>query len=95
MVTSLAEARSTRYDPMNRVHIPGFPNRMPFIDWKTYLPRFIDGKGDDASLPLVKFIMHVRKLNVQFHEDFLMNMFMVTLEGKAKQWYENLPFASL
>ena len=39
--------------------------------------------------------MHVRKLRVQFHEDCLMNMFMATLEGKAKQWYENLPFASL
>jgi hypothetical protein len=24
-----------------------------------------------------------------------MKMFMVTLEGKGKQWYENLPFASL
>jgi hypothetical protein len=35
--------------------------------------------------------MHVRKLRVQFHEDCLMKMFMVTLEGKARSWYEGFP----
>ena len=75
---------SARYAPMNHSHIPGFPNRMPCIDCQTYMPRFIDGKGDDVALHLVKFHMHVRKLKVQFHEDCLMQMFMVTLEGKEK-----------
>jgi hypothetical protein len=30
-------------------------------------------------------------LRVQFHEDCLMNMFMVSLEGNAQLWYESLP----
>jgi hypothetical protein len=86
---------SARYAPMNHSHILGFPNQMPCIDWQTYLPRFKDGKGDDVALHLIRFHMHVRKLRVQFHEDCLMKMFMATLEGKEKQWYENLPSASL
>ena len=24
------------YAPMNHAHIPGFPNRMPKVDWQTY-----------------------------------------------------------
>jgi len=80
---------------MNRSHIPNFPNRMPHIDWQTYFPKFLDGKGDDVALHLVKFHMHVRKLRVQFHEDCLMKMFMATLEGKARSWYEKLLAASL
>lgn len=39
--------------------------------------------------------MHVHKLKVQFHEDCLMNMFMIILEGKAWSWYEGLPSASI
>ena len=39
--------------------------------------------------------MHVGKIKFQFHEDCLMKMFMVTLEEKEKQWYENSPSASL
>jgi hypothetical protein len=89
------DSQYTRYAPMNRSHIPGFPNRLPRIDWKTYLPKFKDEEGDDASLHLIKFHMHVHKLKVKFHEYCLMKMFMATLEGKARSWYEKLPAASL
>lgn len=84
-----------RYATLKQYHIPGFPNHMPHVDWKTYLPKFRDQVGDDASLHLVKFDMHVHKLKVVFHEDCLMKMFMATLEGKARSWYEGLSFASL
>jgi hypothetical protein len=40
--------RSARYAPMNQSHIPGFPNCIPHIDWQKYLPKFKDGKGNDA-----------------------------------------------
>jgi hypothetical protein len=53
---------SARYAPMHHSHIPGFPNQMPSVDWKTYLPRFKDKKGDDVAIHLVRFHMHVRKL---------------------------------
>jgi hypothetical protein len=76
------DSQYTRYAPMNRSHIPGFPNRLPRIDWQTYLPKFKDQEGDDVALHLVKFHMHVHRLQIQFSEDCLMNMFMETLEGK-------------
>jgi hypothetical protein len=89
------DSQSARYVPMNRFHILGFSNRIPQIDWKTYLPRFKDQKGDDVAFHLVKFHVHIRMLGVEFHEDCLMKMFMDTLEEKAQSWYEGFPFASL
>lgn len=83
--------RSTRYAPMNRSHILGFPNRFPRIDWQTHFPKFKDEKRDDVSLHLVKFHVHTHKLRVELHEYFLIKMFMATLEGKENSWYETLP----
>jgi hypothetical protein len=80
---------------MNRAHIPGFPNRLPCIDWQTYFPKFKDTEGEDDALHLVWFHMHVPKLGVELHEGFLMKTFMETFEGKAGSWYEKLPAPSL
>jgi len=89
------DSQSARYAPMNHSHILGFPNRMPYIDWQTYLSKFKDEERDDVDLHLIKFHMHSRKLKVKWHEYCLMNIFMATLEGKARSWYENFPHASL
>jgi hypothetical protein len=75
---------------MNHSHIPGFPNGIPHIDWQKYLSKFEDGKGNDDALYLIRFHMHICKLGVEFHEDCLMKMFMDTLEGKTRLWYEGL-----
>jgi hypothetical protein len=80
---------------MNRSHIPSFPNRIPHINWQKYLPKFEAGKGNDVALHLIRFHMHICKLGVEFHEDCLMKMFMATLEGKARLWYEGLKPGSL
>ena len=80
---------------MNRAHIPCFPNRIPKVDWQTCLPKFKDQKNDDVSLHLVRFHMHIHKLGVKLHEYYLMKIFMVSLEGKARSWYERLPVESL
>ena len=82
---------AVRYAAMNRANIPGFPNRIPNIDWEEYLPRFKDQKGDDASLHLVRFHMHICKLGVELYEYSLMKMSMVSLEGDTRSWYEGLP----
>ena len=82
---------SARYAPMYHAHIIFFPNRIHKVDWKKGLPKFKYQKNDDDALHLVRFHMHIHKLGVELHEDSLMKMFMVTLEGKAWSWYERLP----
>ena len=39
--------------------------------------------------------MHIRKVGVELHEDYLMKMFMVSLEGDPKSWYDGFPSRSL
>ena len=80
---------------MNRVHIPSFPNKIPKKNWQAYIPRFQDKEGDDASFHLIRFHIHIHRLRIDFPKDCLMNMFMITLEEKARLWYEGLPPASL
>ena len=67
------------YYPMNLAAIPSYPNRIPNIDWITYLPRFKDQKNDDAGIHLFRFHKHIHKLGVELHEDSLMKMFMASL----------------
>ena len=80
---------------MSRDHIPGFPNKIPKVDWSKNLPVFRNVEGNDAALHLVKFHIHVHKLKINFPEDCLMKMFMATLEDEARSWYESLPPASI
>ena len=44
---------------------------------------FKNVKGNDVSLHLVRFHMHVRRLKIDFPEDCLMKIFMATLEDQA------------
>ena len=69
---------------MSREHIPGFPHKMPEINWLKNLPTFQGEKVDDPLLHLIKFHIHVWKFKVEWHEDCLMKMFMATLEGKSR-----------
>ena len=80
---------------MNHAHIPGFPNQIPNIYWEACLPIFKYQKGDDVALHLFRFHKHIHKLGVELHEDSLIKMFMVSLEGNARSWYDGLPAASL
>lgn len=80
---------------MNRYHIPCFWDWISWIDQQSYLPKFKDKKGDDVSFHFIKFHMHIDRLGVDFHEDCLMRMFMVTLKGKAWSWYEGLSPTSI
>ena len=80
---------------MSRDHIPGFPNKIPKVDWQRNLPTFKDDDRKDVALHLARFHIHIRKLKVDFPEDFLMKIFMATLEGEARSWYESLPPACI
>lgn len=48
-----------------------------------------DDDMNDVSLHVVRFHMHIRNFNIDFLEDFLMKIFMDTLEGEAWSWYES------
>ena len=80
---------------MSRDHIPGFPNKIPKVDWQRNLPVFKDDDRNDAALHLVRFHIYICKLKVDFPEDCLMKIFMVTLEDEARSWYEILSPASI
>ena len=80
---------------MSRDHIPGFPNKIPKVDWQRNLPMFKNDDINDAALHLVRFHMHIRKLKVDFLEDCLMKIFMATMEGEARSRYESLPPARI
>jgi len=84
-----------RYAPMSRDHIPGFPNKIPKVDWSRHFPTFKDDGRKDAALHLVRFHMHIRKFKIDFPEDCLMKIFLATLEGEAQSWYESLPPACI
>ena len=72
-----------RYAPMSRDHIPGFPNKIPKVDWQRNFPTFKDDDRKDVALHLVIFHIHIRKLKVDFPEDCLMKIFMASLEDEA------------
>ena len=77
-------SRAARYTPMCIATILGYPNRIPNIYWLTYLPIFKDQKNDDAGIHLFRFHKHIHKLGVGWHEDYLMKLFMFSLEGYAR-----------
>ena len=88
-------SQAARYAPMNLAIILGYPNRIPHVDWKTYLPIFKDQKGDDSVIHLFMFYKHIHKLGVGWHEDSLMRLFRISLQENDRSWYEGLPSGSL
>ena len=84
-----------RYAPMSRDHIPRFPHKLPKVNWSEIFLMFQDENIDDPLLHLIKFHIHSSRLKGDWHEDCLMKIFMVTLKGKAREWYEALKPASL
>ena len=72
-------SRAARYAPMNLAHIHGFPNRIPRVDWQTYLPIFKYQNGDDAATHLFRFHKHIHNMGVGWHEDSLMRILMISL----------------
>ena len=75
---------------MSQDHIPGFPNKFPKVNWQRNLPMFKDDNRNDAALHLVRFHLHIHKLKIDFPDYCLMKIFMATLEGDARSWYESL-----
>jgi hypothetical protein len=72
-----------RFDPIDFSNIPGFPNPMRSIGvWGVCLPRFIEDEDDNPTHHLIEFHLCMHQPSI-FHEDILMKMFMISLEGDA------------
>ena len=83
---------------MKREHIPGFLNKIPVnpkVRWQDGLPTFEAKDGECLGLHVVKFQLHVARLGIDYPKDYLINMFMLTLEEMARMWYESRPPASI
>jgi hypothetical protein len=76
-----------RFSPLNFVDIVGFPNDVPTIDiWGYFLPRFRQKDEDNPTLHMIDFHQCMHQLGIS-HEDFLMRMFMYSLEGDVRECY--------
>jgi hypothetical protein len=84
-----------RFSPFNFIVVPSFSNVVPTPDeWSDYLPKFRERKEDKPSQNLHEFHELMNQWEIH-HEDVLMNMFMFSLAGDARQWYHSLPPASI
>jgi hypothetical protein len=84
-----------RFSPFNFSYVYDFPNVVPTMDeWGDFLPRFREHRDDNPIEHLLEFheLMHQWGIH---HEDVLMNMFMYSLEGDAREWYRSFPPASI
>ena len=83
------------FSPINLSVVPGFPNVVPTIDeWGDFLPRFREHRDENPAKHLLEFheLMHQWGIH---HEDVLMQMFMYSLEGYAREWYQSFPPTSI
>jgi hypothetical protein len=84
-----------RFSPFDFSVVPGYPNPVPHVDeWQGRLPKFKEGTDDNPAEHLLEFHELMHQLNIS-HEDVLMNMFMYSLEGDARDWYRSLPLSSI
>jgi hypothetical protein len=84
-----------RFDPFYFSYVPIFPNVVPTMDeWGDFFPTFKEHRNDNPAEHLLEFheLMHQWGIH---HEDVLRKMFMYSLEGDARKWYQSLPPASI
>jgi hypothetical protein len=84
-----------RFDPFNFSVFFGFPIVVPIVDeWGDYLSIFTKCKEDNPDRHLHEFheLMHQWEIH---HEDVLMKMFLLSLDGDACESYRSFPPASI
>lgn len=84
-----------RFSPLNFLAIPGFPNPSPsFTNCAYFHPIFCGDVGDNPTQHLIQFHWCIDRLNI-YHEDSLMKLFVYSLNGDARKWYQSLSTASI
>jgi len=91
MSLSIAANAAQRFSPLDFLKVPSFPNVVPTMDeWGDNIPKFKEDRNDNPPKHLLQFHELMDQLNIH-HEDVLMNMFMFSLGGDAREWYWTLP----
>jgi hypothetical protein len=84
------------FKPLDMSKIPGYPRQMPPISEKRWLPEFTGRNGERADLHMNNFYSYFQLHPVADEaEDVVMILFANTLNGYAREWYYNLPDASI
>jgi hypothetical protein len=84
------------FKPLDMRKIPGYPRQMPPISKKRWLPEFTGRNGERADLHMNNFYSYFQLHPVADEaEDVVMILFANTLHGYAREWYYNLPDASI
>jgi hypothetical protein len=83
------------YKPLDMSNIPGYPQQMPF-EYINLLPGFTGGDRERADYHMRNFWNFFLSYPVDdYAEDVVMKLFSATLCHNAKEWYDNLPDASI
>jgi hypothetical protein len=83
------------YKPLDMSNIPGYPQQMPF-EYINLLPGFSGGDRERADYHMRNFWNFFLSYPVDdYAEDVVMKLFSATLCYNAKEWYDNLPEASI
>jgi hypothetical protein len=84
------------FKPLDMSKIPGYPRQMPPISKKRWLPEFTGRNGERADFHMNNFYSYFQLHPVADEaEDVVMILFANTLHGYAREWYYNLPDASI
>jgi hypothetical protein len=84
------------FKPLDMRKIPGYPRQMPPISKKRWLPEFTGRNGERADFHMNDFYSYFQLHPVVDEaEDVVMILFANTLHGYAREWYYNLPDASI
>ena len=83
------------YKPLDMSKIPGYPQQMP-LEYKNLLPRFTGGDRERADYHMRNFwdffLSHPIANDT---EELVMKLFSTSLYCNAREWYDNLPDASI
>ena len=83
------------FKPLDMSKISGYPQQMP-SKYEKWFPRFTGSDGERVDYHMSDFWAFIQlHLINDDAEDLVMKLFSATLYGNAREWYENLPNASI
>jgi hypothetical protein len=83
------------YKPLDMSNISGYPQQIPF-EYINFLPGFSGGDRERVDYHMRNFWNFFLSYPINdYDEDMVMKLFSTMLWYNAKEWYDNLPEASI